>query len=302
VPATLVAVRRVRDVSAPAAPVLLYINPLFADDAFPQRRRRLLAPQQARRLPSSPGSVSVDVQILQASTGAAASLTSQLAAAPLAAGVAHALQGSSLAGAQVAASVQPFPAAGGAALPAASQVQQGSGAAGAGAAGGVLLLFGVCAALYYRAVRRRGAVAPSAPVAAVNSTPTDATAAAAAVTGLLLERAGGEFLPLKGAPFAQAAPSGNDRRAANGAPGRGPPVAAAPAPDYESMDLSEVLKGYPSLAVQLCKDASTYVKAVPKTPYQVDLDDYRGDDVSMPSGAVLRLMELGVIVPQKKAK
>ena len=213
-PATLVAVRRVRDVSVPTAPVVLYLNPQFAGDAFPQRRRRLLAPQQARRLPLGAGFVSVDAQILQASNAAAASLTLQLAAAPLAAGVAQALQGSSLAGVQVAASVQPFPASGGSsgavAIPAASAVQQGSGAVGAGAAGGVLILFGVSAMLYYRAMRRTGAVAPSDVAAASNSASTSAAAAAAA-TGLLLDATGSSGLLPKVAPLVQAAaPSGDN--------------------------------------------------------------------------------------------
>jgi hypothetical protein len=208
-------VRRVRDVSVPAAPVVLYINPQFAGDAFSQRRLRLLAPQQARRLPTGAGFISVDAQILLASNGAAASLTSQLAAAPLAAGVAQALQGSSLAGAQVVVSVQPFPAAGGSGAevsPAASPLQQVSGAAGAGAAGGVLLL-GVCAALYFRSVRRRDAVVSSASAAADTSAPI-AAAAASAATGLPRDTTGGNSLPFKGAPSASSAPPGESVGAA----------------------------------------------------------------------------------------
>jgi hypothetical protein len=111
VPAASVTVRRVRDVSDPAAPVVIYSsssssNPLSSSDAYMQRRRRLRS-----------GSVQVDLQILLPSTAAASALGAALAAAPqlLAASIAEALssQGSPLAASLlVTATVQAFPNAG----------------------------------------------------------------------------------------------------------------------------------------------------------------------------------------------
>ena len=124
VPASLVAVRRLRDVSgaAGAQPAVLYINPQFAGDAFPARRRRRLlqlpasltpAPVRvSRRLPPS-GFVSADVQILQATNAAAAAMSAALAAGALAADVRAALAGTALAGAQVTVAVQPYPGSAG---------------------------------------------------------------------------------------------------------------------------------------------------------------------------------------------
>ena len=124
VPTSLVAVRRLRDVSgaAGAQPAVLYMNPQFAGDAFPARRRRRLqqlpaslapAPVPApRRLPPS-GFVSADVQILQATNAAAATMSAALAAGTLAADVRAALAGTAFAGAQVTVAVQPYPGSAG---------------------------------------------------------------------------------------------------------------------------------------------------------------------------------------------
>ena len=119
-PTSLVAVRRLRDVSGAAGvqPVVLYINPQFAGDVFPARRRRRLLQLPAslapatvpaiRRLPPS-GFVVADVQILQATNAAAAAMSAALAAGAFAADVRAALAGTALAGAQVTVTVQPYP-------------------------------------------------------------------------------------------------------------------------------------------------------------------------------------------------
>ena len=167
VPAAAVSVRRVRDVSDPAVPVILYINPQHAGDAFPARRRL-----QQRRV-SGAATVSVDAQILQTNNSGAAALSTKLASGTTFASIVQgALAGSRLAGVQVAASVQPYPGAGNGA-PAAV------GAAGAtltvGAAAGVVIVLIAGAAFMIRAKRRRAAaVAPDAA-------PGAAAAAAAAM-------------------------------------------------------------------------------------------------------------------------
>ena len=171
VPAAAVSVRRVRDVSNPAAPVVLYINPQYAGDAFPARRRL-----QQRRLPGGAATVSVDAQILQANNSDAAALSAKLASGTTFASIVQgALTGSPFAGAQVAASVQPYPVAG-------SGAPAASGAAGAtlavGAAAGAVIVLIAGAVFMYRAKRLRDtAVAPEAD-------PGSAAAAAAAAPQL----------------------------------------------------------------------------------------------------------------------
>ena len=171
VPAAAVFIRRVRDVSNPAAPVVLYINPQYAGDDFPARRRRL----QQRRLAGA-ASVAVDAQILQANNNDAATLSAKLAGGTTFASVVQgALASSPLAGAQVAASVQPYPGAGGG-IPTAGGTASVSLTAGA-AAGAVFVLIS-CAVFLYRAKRHRdAAVAPeAAPKAASTAAPAAAPA------------------------------------------------------------------------------------------------------------------------------
>lgn len=143
VQAASVAVRRVRDVSDPAAPVLLFANPLFSSDTY-ARRLRL----EARRL--LVGSVAVDLQIVVASSAAAASLGASLAAGPLslAADIAASLsnQGSPLAATtQLTATVQSYPnfSVGAAPVNAAPPPLSGAVAAGAVVATCVVVAFAV---------------------------------------------------------------------------------------------------------------------------------------------------------------
>lgn len=191
VPATAVSVRRVRDVTNPAAPIVLYVNPQFAGDAFPARRRLLLqhgkkydgsppAPrwpparrlqqEERRRLPAT-ATVSVDAQILQASNVAAAALSASLASGvSFVTNVQGALAGSPLAGAQVAASVQPYYPTG-AAGPGSSS---GAASLAAGTAAGVVIVLVASAIFVYRTKRCRAAaaVAPeAAPDAGAMPTP-----------------------------------------------------------------------------------------------------------------------------------
>ena len=156
VPAATVSIRRVRDMSNAAAPIVLYVNPQFAGDSFPARRL-----QPARRLAIA-ALVSVDAQIQQASNSAAAALSTTLATGSFAADVKVALINSPLASAQVAAFVQPYPGTGGAAA-SASGAPTGSSALVAGAAAAAIVVLTVGGLAFYRGKRRRSALVAPAP-------------------------------------------------------------------------------------------------------------------------------------------
>jgi hypothetical protein len=98
-----VSIRRVRDISDPFAPILVWTNPQFAGDVFPARRRLQ---------GGATGSVSIDIQINAVNNAAAASLSATLAASSqkLASDVKQSLadQGSPLATAQITATVEPY--------------------------------------------------------------------------------------------------------------------------------------------------------------------------------------------------
>ena len=156
-----IAIRRVRDTTYSSTPTVIYVNPLYAGDSFPVRRRRL----------SGTGAVSVDSQILLASTAAASALSASLAALPnLATLVAGGLANSTLAGAKVEAVVQPFAGsvaaagggagAGAGAAPAAGG--SGSTAVIAGVVGGIVAVLVVGAMVYFL---RNGSDSASAAVA-----------------------------------------------------------------------------------------------------------------------------------------
>ena len=162
------AVRRVRDISSPSAPVVLYKNPQFAGDSFASRR---LQPQQPRQLSGS-GAIAVDVQILLASNCAASALSISLATEPalLAAGVSSSLwsQGSPLAGLQITVTVEPYSDSALVAAP--SPNASASPALAAGAAVAATLALAACCLFYYRATHRRAAiVAPMADGASIDS-------------------------------------------------------------------------------------------------------------------------------------
>ena len=146
-----VAIRRVRDVTFPLTPVVIFLNPQFAGDSFSLRRL-----QRQRQLSGS-GSVSVDAQILFTDNGAATALRASLAAAPaaLAAGVASSLanQGSPLAVARVSVSVQPYTSA---SVPASSGAPSSVVLAAVSAAAAIVALASGYV-LYFRAVRNRNA-------------------------------------------------------------------------------------------------------------------------------------------------
>jgi hypothetical protein len=156
-----VLIRRVRDMTNPEVPVVVYLNPQFANDFSPKM-------QQRRQLGGASGSsVAVDTQIQLLSNAAAASLSAALAAAPgaLAAGVLQSLvsQGSSLAGASVSATVEPYAGAG----PQASIGDVSSGTSSSLTSiliGGITTFIAavvlvISAGVYMRYMRRRQAVA-----------------------------------------------------------------------------------------------------------------------------------------------
>lgn len=98
-----VSFRRIRDISFPLTPSVIWLNPAYAGDVFPFQRRL----QE-----STTGIISVDVQINVVSTAVASKLSSTLATsiAKVVADVSQSLinQGSPLATAQISASVEPF--------------------------------------------------------------------------------------------------------------------------------------------------------------------------------------------------
>ena len=150
---SVVAVRRVRDVTYALTPSTVYVNPDFAGDSFPAAQRRL------RRL-SGTGSVSLDVQVTLGSNAAAASLSSALAASAseLASKIASALSAagwSAPTAAQVAVVVQPYPVIGAAAggAPAPSPVPLV-----AGTAAGVILFAVVAGVLVCMRIRAKSNV------------------------------------------------------------------------------------------------------------------------------------------------
>jgi len=102
VASNLVTVRRVRDISNPSSPIVIWTNPQFAGDVFPARRRL-----------SALGSVSFDSQITLNSNSAASSMSASLSSttSKLAADVKTSLvnQGSPLSSAKIEASVQAYP-------------------------------------------------------------------------------------------------------------------------------------------------------------------------------------------------
>ena len=102
VASNLVTVRRVRDISNPSSPIMIWTNPQFAGDVFPARRRL-----------SALGSVSFDSQITLTSNSAASSMSASLSStsSKLASDVKTSLvnQGSPLSSAKIEASVQAYP-------------------------------------------------------------------------------------------------------------------------------------------------------------------------------------------------
>jgi len=107
---SFVSIRRVRDMTFPLTPVVIWINPQFAGDEFPARRR-------LQGGASSTGSVGIDVQINVPNTAAASTLSSSLASTStkLATDVYQSLvtQGSPLSSASISAKVEVFTAASG---------------------------------------------------------------------------------------------------------------------------------------------------------------------------------------------
>jgi hypothetical protein len=108
VSSSFVSIRRVRDMTFPLTPVVIWINPQFAGDEFPARRR-------LQGGASSTGSVGIDVQINVPNTAAASTLSSSLASTStkLATDVHQSLvtQGSPLSSATISAKVEVFTAA-----------------------------------------------------------------------------------------------------------------------------------------------------------------------------------------------
>ena len=104
---SFISIRRVRDMTNPKAPAIVYLHPQFAGDSFSGRRL-----QSQRILIGGSSSVSIDSQIILTSNEAAATLSSSLQAAPgkLSSGVSTSLwsQGSALAGSQIAVVVEPY--------------------------------------------------------------------------------------------------------------------------------------------------------------------------------------------------
>jgi hypothetical protein len=97
----LVSIRRVRDISNPSFPTIVWINPQYAGDVFPARRRL-----------SALGAVSIDTQITLFSNVVAASMSASLSSssAKLASDVKMSLvnQSSPLSSSQIEAVVQPY--------------------------------------------------------------------------------------------------------------------------------------------------------------------------------------------------
>jgi serine/threonine protein kinase len=160
---SVVAVRRVRDVTYPLTPALVFLNPDFAGDSFPtptpqvQLRRQL----QRRRL-SGTGAISLDVRVTLGSLASAASLSSALAAASstLAAKMASTLAAAGWAApttaAQITVAVQPFPYIAAAASGAPAEALPVPLVAGAAAAAVVAVVVGVLLVRRLRARAARG--------------------------------------------------------------------------------------------------------------------------------------------------
>ena len=104
---SFVSIRRIRDMTFPLSPIVIWINPQHAGDVFPARRQL-----QGGSLSSSTGSVGVDVQINVQNIAAASTLSSTLASSStkLAIDVYQSLvtQGSPLSSATISAKVEVF--------------------------------------------------------------------------------------------------------------------------------------------------------------------------------------------------
>jgi hypothetical protein len=104
---SFVSIRRIRDMTFPLSPIVIWINPQHAGDVFPARRQL-----QGGSLSSTTGSVGVDVQINVQNVAAASSLSSTLASSStkLAIDVYQSLvtQGSPLSSATISAKVEVF--------------------------------------------------------------------------------------------------------------------------------------------------------------------------------------------------
>lgn len=101
---SFISARRIRDVTFPLTPTVIWTNPQFAGDVFPVRRRL----QGGQTM----GSVSFDIQIKVLTTAAASALSTTLASSTtkLATDTSNSLlnQGSSLSTALITVSVEPF--------------------------------------------------------------------------------------------------------------------------------------------------------------------------------------------------
>ena len=157
-----VSVRRVRDMTFPQTPGILYINPQFAGDTFPARRQLRVLQSSSTGL----GAISLDVQATLPTNAAAAALSVAIATAPtlFAESFTRSLvgQGSPLAGAQAGVRVQPYPGTEGA-IAGSSTTGTAPLALTAGAAVATIAVLAVCGGLCYRAAQRRNAtkIAPS---------------------------------------------------------------------------------------------------------------------------------------------
>ena len=98
-----VSIRRVRDISDPFVPIVIWTNPQYAGDVFPARRRLQ---------GGSTGSVSIDIQIKTVNNAAASALSASLVASSkkLASDIQESLitQGSPLSTSQIIATVEPY--------------------------------------------------------------------------------------------------------------------------------------------------------------------------------------------------
>ena len=98
-----VSIRRVRDISDPFVPIVIWTNPQYAGDVFPARRRLQ---------GGSTGSVLIDIQIKTVNNAAASALSASLVASSkkLASDIQESLitQGSPLSTSQIIATVEPY--------------------------------------------------------------------------------------------------------------------------------------------------------------------------------------------------
>jgi mucin-19 len=160
---SFVSIRRIRDMTFPLTPVVIWINPQFAGDVFPARRRLQGSSS------STTGSVGVDVQINVPNIAAASTLSSTLASSStkLATDVYQSLvtQGSPLSSATISAKVEVFivPTSSGDTAKASDSSNNSSSAYPAAMATVVVIAAVAIGILYYKLVKQTRSVIGIAP-------------------------------------------------------------------------------------------------------------------------------------------